>query len=199
MVNLSKTHPRTVTIEGYPIQVRIARLTYEQGAAVRRQLASIYRTGKSHKQELERAGELSVDQMVALKDRHDAEDDQTNTYVRATIEAYVSVDPDQLQVDGRAVLTGKDLVDLFDEPALMVNLISLIEAGSHVSVSTGKASGSPSDSTRSSDVSDASGPALDGPRPEGTATDAAPAAMTETGDVTVATDRPSSGSMATSN
>jgi hypothetical protein len=200
MVSVSKSHNVTVPIEGYAIKARVARLTFDQAEEHRRRMAALVRTSQRQRGELKAAAVLGPDEFARLRDLHETEDRETVTMVRAAVETYVTVEPNQIAVDGHEVTSGKDLMDYFGADTDLVMLVMLaIGQGSSVSATTGKTSGSPSDSMRSSDAPDASGPAVDGPRPEGTADPAAPEATTVSAAATAATDTPSSGSMATLN
>lgn len=199
MVTLSKTHKTTVQIGEYLLQIRVARLTFEQAERHRREMDAIDQRTRRQQRELESISTLTPEAMRELQDRHAREDQETEQTVRAAIEAYVTVNPGQLEVDGREITTGQDLLDCFGtEPRLAVDLMYAIASGSSLSARAGKASGSPSDSMRSSGAHDASGPAADGPRPETTANGAAPADMPVNGDATAETGGLSSGSTATS-
>jgi len=201
MVNLSKTHKTTVQIADTTIAIRVARLTFEQSERHRREMNALDQTTKRQLHELEAADTtLTSEAHAALLALHAREDEQSEATARAAIEAYVTVEPNQIEVDGREVTSGKDLLDCFGtEPRLAVDLMYAIASGSSLSARLGKTFGSLSDSTRSSNAPDASGPGADGPRPEGTADVAERVATTEPAAVTVETDTPSSGSTATLN
>ena len=200
MVSLSKSLPVIVPIEGCAIQVRVARLTFEQSEEHRRRMAALTRTTQRQRRENESAERLAPADLARIQALHDTEDQAAVAMVRAAVEAYVTVEPNQIAVDGHEVTSGADLMDYFGADTDLVLLLMLaIGRGSSVSASTGKTSGSPSDSTRSSDASDASGPAADGPRPGETAIGVAPEDTTVSEDATAATDTPSSGSTATLN
>ena len=199
MVSLSKCHKLTVPIEGHAVHVRVARLTYDQAEEHRRGLEALHHTTKRQNRELKDADGLAPSVLAGLLEVHAQEDLETDAFVRKQIEAYVTVEPNQITVDGREITSGKDLLDYFgSDTGLVMRLIQAIDAGSRLSASTGKASGSPSGSTRSSGASDASGPEAPGPTPEGTAPSAEPADTTEPAAATAETAAPSSGSMATS-
>lgn len=199
MVSLSKFHKLTVPIEGHGVAVRVARLTYDQAEVHRRGLEALrLKTGRQRR-ELEASDTLAPDELARIQEVHDREDRETDAFVRAAVEAYVTVEPNQITVDGREVTSGDDLLNYFgSDTSLVMRLIYAIEAGSRVSPATGKTFGSPSDSTRSSGASDASGPEAPGPTPEATAGSAEPEGMTALGAVMGETDGPSSGLMATS-
>ena len=119
--------------------------------------------------------------------------------MREAIEAYVTVEPNQITVDGHEVTSGKDLLDLFgSDLTLVMWLVHAIEAGGRLSATAGKTSGPPSDSTRSSGASDVSGPAAPGLTPEAIAGSAGRPDTTAVVAATAAMDAPSSGSTATS-
>ena len=199
MVSLSKYHKTTVPIEGHAVQLRLARLTYNQAEAIRRGLEVVNQRTQRQKRELKDFAALPPDELARLQAVHASEDQETDAFVREAIEAYVTVEPNQITVDGREVTSGKDLLDYFgSDTALVMRLIHAIEAGSRVSATTGKPSGPPSDSTRSSGASDGSGPAVPGPTPEGTVGSAGPPDTIATEAAMVETDGPSSGSTATS-
>jgi len=196
MVSLTKYHPRTVPIEGHAIDVRIARLTFNQAEEHRRRLNALRQTTVRQRRELDATAGVSAEDLARLRDAHAKEDRDTEAMVRAAVEAYVSVVPNQIAVDGHEVTTGQDLMEYFgSDTDLVILLMRAIDEGAEVKATTGKTFGSPSDSTRSSDASNASGPGADGPRPEGTVASAVPAGTTAIGDVRAETDRPSSGSM----
>jgi len=199
MVSLSKFHKLTVPIEGHAVAVRVARLTYDQAEAHRRGLEALRLKTARQRQELAASEFLAPEELARIQDVHDREDRETDAFVRAAIEAYVTVEPNQITVDGREVTIGEDLLNLFgSDTGLVMRLIYAIEAGSRLQAQTGKTSGSPSDSTRSSGASDASGPEAPGLTPEAIAANAAPADMTGPVAVMGETGAPSSGSMATS-
>jgi len=199
MVSLTKYHPLTVPIEGHDVAVRIARLTYDQAEAHRRGLEALRQKTRRQRHELAQADELAPEALARIQEVHDREDRETDAFVRGQIEAYVTIEPNQLAVDGHEVTSGADLLDAFgSDTGLVMRLIYAIEAGARVKATTGKDYGPPSISTRSSDASDASGPEADGLRPEGIADAAARAATTATAAATVATAGPSSGLTGTS-
>lgn len=199
MVSLSKYHKTTVPIEGHAVQVRVARLTYNQAEAIRRGLEIVTQRTQRQKRELQDLAALPPEALTRLQAVHVAEDLETDAFVREAIEAYITLEPNQITVDGHEVTSGKDLLDYFgSDTALVMRLIHAIEAGSRVSATTGKTFGPPSDSTRSSGASDASGPAVPGLTPEAIAENAGLPAMTAIADATAGTDAPSSGSTGTS-
>lgn len=199
MVNLSRTHKATVAVEGETIHVRLARLTFEQAEAHRRTMETIRLRTNRQRTELAAAETLPAAQLDALLDLHAREDQETEAAVRQAIAAYVTVDANQISVDGQMVTTGEDLLNICGDPLVYLQLMGEIEARSRVGAALGKASGSPFDSRRSSGALDVSGPEADGPKPEGTAFDVAPADGIATGDVMGAMAAPSSGSTAPSN
>jgi hypothetical protein len=199
MVSLSKFHKLTVPIEGHAVAVRVARLSYDQAEAHRRGLEALRLKTARQRQELAAAETLAPEELARIQDVHEREDRETDAFVRTAIEAYVTIEPNQIMVDGREVTTGEDLLNYFgSDTSLVMRLIAAIEAGSRLPAQTGKTFGSLSDSTRSSGVSDASGPEAPGPTPEAIAGSAAPADMTGPAAVTGETGAPSSGSTATS-
>jgi hypothetical protein len=200
MVSLDKIYKRTIPIEGYAINVRVARLTFEQAEAHRRNMVALRQKNQRQKYELRELNTLTPDELARLQKTHGEESLEVDAMLRAAIEAYVTVDPNQISAGGREVTTGKDVMDLFGYDTDLVLLLMLaIEEGGKVSATAGKTSGSPSDSTRSSGALDASGPAVDGPRPEGIVPSAAPEATTASAAATGVMDGPSSGSTATLN
>jgi hypothetical protein len=200
MVSLSKRHKLTVPIEGHAVAVRLARLTYDQAEALRRGLEALRLKTLRQRRELDGADTFAPEELARIQEVQDREDRETDAFVRAAIEAYVTVEPNQITVDGREVTSGEDLLTYFGaDTSLVMRLIAGIEAGSRLSAEAGKTSGSPSDSTRSSGASDASGPEAPGTLPEEIAGSAVRAATTGIAAVTAETDRPSSGSTATLN
>jgi hypothetical protein len=200
MVTLSKTHKTTVQIGEVLLNVRVMRLTFEQSERHRREMDAIDQLTKRQVHELTSAETMTSDALRDLQALHAREDQETEQTVRTAIETYVTVEPNQLKVDGREMTTGKDLLDCFGtEPRLAIDLMYAIASGSSMSARVGKASGSPSDSTRSSGALDASGPAVDGPRPGTAANGAAPAGTPVSEAAMAETDPPSSGSTATLN
>jgi hypothetical protein len=199
MVSLSKYHPLTAPIEGHAVRLRIARLTFDQAEAHRRGLEALRLKTARQRRELAGSETFSPEELARVQEVHAREDRETDVFVRGAVEAYVMVEPNQITVDGREVVTGADLMDYFgSDTGLVMQLVNAIEAGGRLHASTGKTSGSPSDSMRSSDASDASDPAADGRRPEASAASAAPAGTTGSGDARAETAAPSSGLMATS-
>jgi hypothetical protein len=199
MVSLAKFYKTSVPIEGQGVSVRIARLTFEQAEAHRRALVTIDQRTRRQRRELANAEALAPEELARLQALHAAEDVETEAAVRAAIEAYVTVEPNQITVEGREVTTGADFMDCFGSDVnLVMHLVRAIDLGARLSRATGKASGSPSGSTRSSGAFDASGPEADGPNPEGTVASAGPADMTKNAAAPAETDALSSGPTATS-
>ena len=106
MVILQKTHKRTVTIEGHPITVGIARLSREQASVFQRQLAEINSLTRRQQRELEDAKTLAPEALDEVERRHASEDLETDRWVRQVIEAYVTVVPGELSIDDHEILTG---------------------------------------------------------------------------------------------
>lgn len=199
MVSLSKFHKVTVPIEGHAVKVRVARLTYNQAEAHRRGLETVSQRTQRQRRELQDLAALAPEELERLQAVHAAEDQETDVFVREAIEAYVTVEPNQITVDGREVTSGKDLLDLFgSDVTLVMRLVHAIEAGGRLSATAGKTSGPPSDSMRSSGASDASGPEAHGQTPEAIAASAELPDMTAVVAATEGMDAPSSGSTATS-
>lgn len=198
MVNLQRVHTTTVTVEGVEIQVELKRLTFEEAEAHRRTMETIRLKTRRQRAELEKADTLAAEELDTRLALHHQEDLATEAQVRQAIEAYVTVGPGQLAVDGHEIRTGADLLGVCGDPFVYLHLMGEIEARSRVGASLGKASGSPSGSTRSSGARAASGPAAPGPRPEEIADAADSPAMTVSEGVTAAMDTPSFGSTALS-
>lgn len=198
MVNLTRTHTTTITVEGIELTVELARLSFEQAEAHRRAMETIRLRTARQRMELADASTRTAEDLDAVMALHAREDQETEAAVRQAIEAYVTVRPGQLSVDGREIRTGEDLLSVCGDPLVYLQLMGEIEARSRVGASLGKASGSPSGLTRSSGAPDASGPGAPGPRPEGTVPAAEPPATTAAGGAMEGMDAPSSGSTALS-
>lgn len=172
MPNLSKFRTATLTIDGEPVVVRVARLKLEEAEAYKATFRVLLNAG---------------DEALSPEDA---------AFVRASIETYLSVAPGVLAIDGEPVTTGAQLLDVIGEnPGLVLRALLAINGTAGVSEAEGKRSASESVSVPSSDGHDL---APVGQRPATTADAAAPEGSVPIEDARAETDRPSSGQTETS-
>lgn len=132
MPNLSKFRTATLTIDGHPVALRVARLQLEEAEAYRAKLRALLT--------------MTGDRVLAGEDA---------AFVRTSIETYLSLAPGVLTVDDEPVTTGAELLAIIGEnPGLVIRALLAINGTASVSDDEGKPSASESVSVPSSDGHD---------------------------------------------
>jgi hypothetical protein len=196
MLNLTRTRPTTITLDGQEIRLQIARLSITQAEDHGRRLAWLFACAERQKSVMAKSAEMTEDQACAEKERQEREDAENSAFAIEAITDYVSVESGQLAVDGVMVTTGAHLVSVIgDRQRVVMDVLMGISNGQTLTELIRKASASASASAPSSD---AHGPAPDGPTLAPIAEPAAPAGTTESVAATAAMASSSSGSTGTS-
>jgi hypothetical protein len=195
MLNLTKTRPTTITIDGQVIGIHVQRMTVDQAEDFARRFQWLFACHTRQVEAMKRIKDMTEDEATAEKERQAREDAENSAFAADAIASYVTVDPQQLSIDGLMVTTGAQLLAVIGtDSSLVIDVMSGISSGQTMSERLRKASASESASAPSSDVHE---PAQAGPTLAPIVGPVVNVDATRTVGATAETGSRSSGSMAT--